>query len=294
MHYLRLVIYVLVSTVSMLSAQLSSSSDHQLAQATVVSAQLKTILSGFSLYVINNWNNLVLATPGAITYKLPTGASRNVAHVLAPTASELMLLGFLPTLSSTATSYPLPTIGGGYQTALSFLPTGCQGNACTVELYACMTSPLGSNKFFDIHYFDSQSMGGNISIGYSMPGTPGVINGPNNTWSYSLAGNTNAGIAMIHTFLGINDFSTTYPCVLVACWKSPSNLATAFPNRLNTVGDVRLEERTGNMYFWTVANWRNLDTNSTFTSYLGPQAGNTGSNNTNLGNSSGQALYVSP
>ena len=61
MPYMRWVIYVLVSMTSMVSALLGSTSERRMATATVVSAQLKTVLSGLSLYVINNWNNLVLA-----------------------------------------------------------------------------------------------------------------------------------------------------------------------------------------------------------------------------------------
>ena len=295
MPHLRLVMYVVASMTSMLSSQLSSSSDHRLAQATVVSAQLKTILSGLSLYVINNWNNLVLATPNPIAYKLPSGVSKNVLNVLTPTASELMLLGFLSSPSASTTTYPLPTLGGGYSTALTRSPVGCQGNACSIELYAWLTSPVGGDtKTFDIHYVDNRALSSNISMGYSTPGAPSVINGPNNSWSYTLTGNKNAGIAMIHTYLGVNDFSATYPCVFVACWKSPAASFASFPTRLNTVGDVRMEQSSGNLYFWTGSNWRTMYSNTTFTTYLGANSGNTGSNNTYLGNSSGQALYVTP
>ncbi len=295
MPYMRWVIYVLVSMTSMVSALLGSTSERRMATATVVSAQLKTVLSGLSLYVINNWNNLVLATPSPISYTLPGGASRNVLNVLTPTASELMLLGFLSSPSALATTYPLPSFGGGYATALTRSPVGCQGNACSIELYAWLTSPVGGDtKKFDIHYVDNRALSSNISMGYSTPGTPSVINGPNNSWSYTLTGNQNAGVAMIHTYLGVRDFSDTYPCVFVACWKSPAASFASFPTRLNTVGDVRLEQSSGDLYFWTGSNWRTMFSNATFTSYLGANAGNTGSNNTYLGNSSGQALYVTP
>jgi hypothetical protein len=295
MPYLRLAIYVMVSMSTMLGAQLTRSSEQRLAVATVVTAQLKALLSGFSLYVINNSNNLVLSTPAPIGYSMPNGSTQTVANVLSPTANELMLLGFLASPTVGATAYPAPTVGGAYQTALTLSPTGCQGNACTIELYVWLSSPVGgSTSGFDIHYLDNQSLAGNISMGYTLPSQPSVVHGPHNSWSYSLTNNTLAGIPMIHTYLGASDFMATYPCVVVACWKSPSSLAASFPTRSNTVGDARLEQMSGGLYFWTGASWRNFNSNSAFTSYLGSQSGNTGSNNTFLGNSSGQALYVSP
>jgi len=286
--------YVLLTSFALLSAQYFAVTSYKNALGTVAVTELRDVLNALSVYTVNNWNDLILSTPNPIAYTDPVSkVAVNVVNVKSPTADELMLLGFLPSPSSSARTYPKPSVGTSYKTLMSVTPVACSGNACNIDLYVYLSTPVAkSNGQFDAHLISTAVNTSSTSVGYTYPTNPTTVLGLNNTWTYSMAAGTLSGLAMIHTNLGSNFFNTNYPCVENGCWKSPVQSLASLPLLKNAVGDVRLVTSLGTAYSWTGSFWNALNTNGLNSAYLGPSSGNSGSNNVYVGASSGQHFYT--
>ena len=286
--------YVLLTSIALISAQLFAVNSYKNVLGHVAASELRDVLNALAVYTVNNWNDLILSTPGPIAYLDPvTQAAVNVVNVKSPTANELMLLGFLPTPSATAKTYPKPSVGTSYKTGMSVTPVACTGNACNIDLYVYLTTPVAkTNGQFDAHLISTAVNTSSISMGYTYPSNPTTAVGFNNTWTYAMPAGTLSGIAMIHTNLGSNFFNTNYPCVENGCWKSPVQDLTKMPLLKNAVGDIRLVTSLGAAYSWTGSFWNALNTNGLNSAYLGQSSGNSGSNNVYVGSNSGQNFYT--
>lgn len=287
-------LYVLLTTMVILSAQFSSVNSYKDAMGTVAVSQLRDVLSGLAVYTVNNWNNLILTTPNSITYTNPvTHASLNVLDVKSPTADELMLLGYLASPKTTSIAYTKPVLGTSYKTFLSVTPVACTGSACNINLYVYFTTPVAkTNGQFDTHLVSTAINTTSTSMGYTYPSSPTKIIGFNNSWSYQMAAGTVSGMAMIHTSIATNFFNANYPCVENGCWKSPVQDLSKLPLLKNSLGDVRLVISLGTAYSWTGAFWNSLNTNSLNSTFIGQGSGNTGSNNVYVGTSNASHFYV--
>jgi hypothetical protein len=291
---LSLTLYVLLTTLALLSAQFSAVNSYKEAVGAIAVVQLRDVLNGFAVYTVNHWNDLTLSTPNAIAYTDPlTQASVNVVDVKSPSANELMLLGFLSSPSSTSSNYTAPILGGSFKTIMSITPLACTGNACNIDLYVYCTTPVAkTNGQFDSHLISTSINTTSTTVGYTYPALPSKVVGSNNAWSYQMADGAVSGMAMVHTSMGTDVFNVNYPCIGNGCWKSPVQNLTQLPLLKNSLGDIRLVTSLGVGYSWTGAFWNSLNTNSLASAFIGQNSGNTGSNNVYIGTNSGKNFYV--
>jgi len=291
---LAITLYVLLTTVAIISAQFSAVNSYKEALGTVAATQLRDVLNGFAVYTVNNWNDLILTTPNPISYTNPaTQSVVNVVNVKSPTADELMLLGFLPSPTATSTTYTKPALGTSYKTLMSITPAACTGNACNIDLYVYFTTPVAkSNGQFDTHLISTAINTPSTTMGYTYPANPVMVIGANSAWTYQLAAGTVSGMAMIHTNIGTNFFNANYPCIENGCWKSPVQNFNNLPRLRNSRGDIRLVISLGTAYSWTGSLWNALNTNSLNSAFIGQSSGNSGSNNVYVGTNSASNFYV--
>ena len=300
MSMLRLAIYLLVTTLTILNAQWTRISANKDIQGGQMAVAMREVLYGLSLYSLANWTNLTAATPAAITYTHPaTGNLTNVANIFSPTADELMMMGFLASPTATSTTYPgLPWGGAGsYATAIAITPAGCSGNACTTDVDVYWTQPVAvSNGTFDALLTSTVVNDSNIAMGYTYPDNTALFKGSNATWTHDVPATLTAqsGLAMLHTSSPKLFLAARYPSNDNPWWNPPKTAAADLSTPLNVtaISDIGLVTSSGVLYFWTGSAWRPLNTSSNNTVYLGGSSGNTGNFSVYIGDSSGRNFYT--
>jgi hypothetical protein len=297
---LRLAIYVLVATLAILNAQWTRISANKDIKGAQVAIAMREVLYGLSLYSLTYWNNLTAATPMAISYQNPvTNAQVNVLNLLSPTADELMMLGLLALPSATASTYPgLPWGGvGSYTTAIAITPTGCTGNACSIDLDVYWTQPVAlHNGKFDALLTSLVVNDSYISMGYTYPDNPALFKSSNSTWSHAVPATltAQAGLAMLHTSDAKQFLAARYPISDHPRWKPPQANAAdlSTPMNVSQISDIGLVTLSGALYFWTGSAWSPLNTSDNNAVYLGQSTGNTGNFSVYIGDNSGRNFYT--
>lgn len=151
-------------------------------------------------------NNLTTVSNASGTYMtvyftpLVNGtAVTGVANEYAPTISELVGLGLLPSTFSATNNY-----GGGYTVAVSKVPSGCVAPSCDLSSLANLTNAITDpiTKTVDTVALGSAAQAAGGNAGYSTPSVPGTISGLQGAWSAPNPAGSVAGILAMRAGYG--------------------------------------------------------------------------------------------